>query len=271
MVAADALRRFLDVVPETVLVVVDEAYHEYVDDPGLPRHHRRARPRPPTWSCCPRFPRSSAWPVCGWVRHRPGRHRPRPRPGAAPVRGQRTGTRGGGREPGRLRRDPAPAGAERRRPHGVQATFARLGLRVFLPSPFVCAAVGDGRKVAELLLGEGVVARPLDQFGDAESIRVTVGTPEENAIFDAPWRPCGGRADPPQAGGRVRAGGGGAGGRPAGDRPRHQAWSRTAGPRPRRWWRSSIRVPAAPRWSASPAPRSRQSSLSRAGHALPGP
>ena len=68
----------------------------------------------------------------------------------------------------------------------MQATFARLGLRVFpAAANFVCAAVGDGRKVAELLLGEGVVVRPLDQFGDAESIRVTVGTPEENAIFDA--------------------------------------------------------------------------------------
>ena len=48
---------------------------------------------------------------------------------------------------------------------------------------FVCAAVGDGRAVAAALLRDGVVVRPLDQFGDAASIRVTVGTPEENAIF----------------------------------------------------------------------------------------
>ena len=48
---------------------------------------------------------------------------------------------------------------------------------------FVYANVGDARAVAAALLQEGVIVRPLDQFGDAGAIRVTVGTPEENAIF----------------------------------------------------------------------------------------
>ena len=36
MVGHDALRAFVDRVPERVLVVVDEAYHEYVTDPDYP-------------------------------------------------------------------------------------------------------------------------------------------------------------------------------------------------------------------------------------------
>jgi histidinol-phosphate aminotransferase len=48
---------------------------------------------------------------------------------------------------------------------------------------FLCADVGDGRALADALLVDGVVVRPLAPFGAPECIRVTVGTPEENAIF----------------------------------------------------------------------------------------
>ena len=47
IVTAPALARFLDAVPERVVVVVDEAYHEYVDDPAYPdtvADHVRTRP-----------------------------------------------------------------------------------------------------------------------------------------------------------------------------------------------------------------------------------
>ena len=68
----------------------------------------------------------------------------------------------------------------------LESSFARLGVRQHPAyANFVCAAVGDGRAVADALLLEGVVVRPLDQFGDSESIRVTVGTPGENDVFDA--------------------------------------------------------------------------------------
>ena len=68
----------------------------------------------------------------------------------------------------------------------LERSLARLGVQHHPAcANFVCASVGDGRAVADALLREGVVVRPLDQFGDSESIRVTVGTPEENDVFDA--------------------------------------------------------------------------------------
>jgi histidinol-phosphate aminotransferase len=49
---------------------------------------------------------------------------------------------------------------------------------------FVYAQVGDARPVFDALLRQGVIVRPLASFGAPEAIRVTVGTPEENAIFE---------------------------------------------------------------------------------------
>ena len=47
MVGRDALARFLDGLPEHVLPVLDEAYHEYVDDPDYPDGAARAPARRP--------------------------------------------------------------------------------------------------------------------------------------------------------------------------------------------------------------------------------
>ena len=65
MVGRERLRAFLDRVPEDVLVVVDEAYHEYVTDPDYPDaivEHVRA---PERGRRCARSRRSTAWPGCG--------------------------------------------------------------------------------------------------------------------------------------------------------------------------------------------------------------
>ncbi|MBD0337917.1 MAG: histidinol-phosphate transaminase [Thermoleophilia bacterium] len=48
---------------------------------------------------------------------------------------------------------------------------------------FVYAEVGDGGAVFDALLRRGVIVRPLGAFGAPSAIRVTVGTPEENAVF----------------------------------------------------------------------------------------
>jgi histidinol-phosphate aminotransferase len=47
-------------------VVVDEAYHEYVDDPGT-RRRCRWRSRTPTCSSCARSRRRTGWPGCAWA------------------------------------------------------------------------------------------------------------------------------------------------------------------------------------------------------------
>jgi len=44
-------------------------------------------------------------------------------------------------------------------------------------------AGGDTRELFDALLRQGVIVRPLASFGAPEAIRVTVGTPEENAFF----------------------------------------------------------------------------------------
>jgi histidinol-phosphate aminotransferase len=63
---------------------------------------------------------------------------------------------------------------------------ADAGVRVAEPSVanFVYADVGvDAAALFEALLREGVIVRPLAAFGAPEAIRVTVGTPDENELF----------------------------------------------------------------------------------------
>jgi histidinol-phosphate aminotransferase len=60
--------------------------------------------------------------------------------------------------------------------HGLDVAGPALG-------NFVYVEVGEGRPVFERLLREGVIVRPLDGFGAPSAIRVTVGTSEENGVF----------------------------------------------------------------------------------------
>jgi histidinol-phosphate aminotransferase len=53
---------------------------------------------------------------------------------------------------------------------------------------FVYSEVGDGRAFFEQLLRQGVIVRPLAGFGAPAAIRVSVGTAEENEIFAAALR-----------------------------------------------------------------------------------
>jgi len=62
--------------------------------------------------------------------------------------------------------------------HGLEPAGPALG-------NFLYADVGDGAAMFDRLLRRGVIVRPLAGFGAPEAIRVTVGTPEENAFFAA--------------------------------------------------------------------------------------
>jgi histidinol-phosphate aminotransferase len=62
------------------------------------------------------------------------------------------------------------------RGHGLEPAGPALG-------NFLFADVGDGAALFDRLLRQGVIVRPLASFGAPEAIRVTVGTPEENAFF----------------------------------------------------------------------------------------
>lgn len=66
----------------------------------------------------------------------------------------------------------------------LQSAFARMGLR-FVPSHanFVLVDVGDGARVSAALQQRGVIVRPMGGYGLGAWIRVTVGTPPENQRF----------------------------------------------------------------------------------------
>lgn len=67
----------------------------------------------------------------------------------------------------------------------LEAGFSRLGLE-YIPSVgnFVCVKVGaESASIYEGLLRSGVIVRPVDNYGLGEYLRVTVGLPEQNERF----------------------------------------------------------------------------------------
>jgi histidinol-phosphate aminotransferase len=62
--------------------------------------------------------------------------------------------------------------------------FLRLGLS-WIPSHgnFVCVKVGKGTEVFQRLLRQGVIVRPIAAYGMPEYLRVSIGTESENARF----------------------------------------------------------------------------------------
>jgi histidinol-phosphate aminotransferase len=66
----------------------------------------------------------------------------------------------------------------------LRASCERLR-RPYVPSwaNFLLIDVGEGARVYEALLRLGVIARPMEVYGLPRHLRVTVGTPPENARF----------------------------------------------------------------------------------------
>jgi histidinol-phosphate aminotransferase len=185
MVGRPALEAFVDAVPERVLVVIDEAYHEYITDPDYPDGIAEHVGRRPNVAVLRTFSK-----IYGLAGLRVGY-----------MVGPPDSVRAVGRvrnafDVSELAHVAAVASLDderelvRRRALNAQgravleAAFAEIGM---LPYPacanFLCVDVGGGRAMADALLPDGVIVRPLDPFGAPECIRVTVGTPDENAVF----------------------------------------------------------------------------------------
>jgi histidinol-phosphate aminotransferase len=66
----------------------------------------------------------------------------------------------------------------------LEAGFRRLGLE-YIPSfgNFITVRVGDAARVYDSMLREGVIVRPIAGYGMPEHLRVTVGLPEHNERF----------------------------------------------------------------------------------------
>ncbi|HEY3614834.1 MAG TPA: histidinol-phosphate transaminase [Gaiellales bacterium] len=181
MVERAALERFLDSLPGHVLPVLDEAYFEYVDDPGYPdgASEQLARGR----RCVVLRTFSKIYGLAGF---RVGYGLCPPDVAAACLKVKNAfdvtqsaldaalASLGAGDEVAR-RRDETRVGRER--------LTAGLRERGFEPLPavanFVCANVGDGAAFASRLEREGVIVRPLGAFGDPASVRISVGSPAE--------------------------------------------------------------------------------------------
>jgi histidinol-phosphate aminotransferase len=184
----DELLAFVDVLPEHVLTVVDQAYFEYVDDPdyldGVAELFKQGR----RVAVLRTFSK-----IYGLAGLRVGY-------GIAPTdvvtatskvrrafdvaaTAQAAALASIGDEQELARRRAFNAAGretlgETLRANGLEPARPALG-------NFLYAEVGDGAALFDRLLRQGVIVRPLAGFGAPEAIRVTVGTPEENDFFAA--------------------------------------------------------------------------------------
>jgi histidinol-phosphate aminotransferase len=182
----DELRSFFDRVPEHVLVVLDQAYFEYIDDPdyadGIEEHFKAGR----RVAVLRTF--SKIYGLAGLrvgygiapadVVEATSKVR-RAFDVTGPAQAAALASMGDDAEIARRRaanaegRDQLAAALRR---HGLEPAGPALG-------NFLFAEVGDGGALFEQLLRQGVIVRPLQAFGAPEAIRVSVGTAEDNAIF----------------------------------------------------------------------------------------
>jgi len=179
-----ALQAFLDAVPPNVIVVVDEAYFEYVAEPDYPN-------------------------ALEWLGQYPNLVVARTFSKIYGLAGLRVGYGVSSaaladvlnrvRQPfnvnsiaqaaalAALDDDAHLEHARRTNSDGMRQLvqgFEKLGLK-YIPSVgnFVCVEVGEGAKVYDSLLRQGVIVRPVGNYGMPHHLRVTVGLPEENERF----------------------------------------------------------------------------------------
>jgi histidinol-phosphate aminotransferase len=180
----DEWEDFLDVVPPHVLVVADDAYADYVEDPDYPdslAYQRRDR----LLLTLRTF--SKIYGLAG-VRVGYG-------VGPLPVievlnRIRQPFNVNALAQVAALAALDDQAHVERTRANNreglayLRGVCERLG-RPYVPSwaNFLLVDVGDGAKVYDALLRRGVIVRPMDVYGFPRHLRVTVGTPEENERF----------------------------------------------------------------------------------------
>ncbi len=183
-VNATRMAEFIDRVPNNVVVVLDEAYNEYLEP----------RDRHPSVEWVRAFPNlllsrsfSKAYGLAGL------------RIGYGVAQGELTDLLNRVRQPfncNSMAQAAAVAalgdeafvarGVELNRAGMAQLTaaFEALGLR-YLPSfgNFILVAVGDGAAIYQALLRRGVIVRPVGGYGLPQWLRVTIGLPEENEKF----------------------------------------------------------------------------------------
>ncbi len=182
VVRGPALERFLDAVPAGTLVVIDEAYREFVTDPEVPDGLELMRGRPNV-AVLRTF--SKAWGLAGLrvgylIAEDPavaGAVRKTHVPFSVSMVAQAAAVAALASEP-EVRRRVALVTAERTR---LTAALRERGHQVAdSQANFVWLGVGErAGELAAALEARAVITRPFA----GEGVRVTVGTPEEDDIF----------------------------------------------------------------------------------------
>ena len=182
MVSQDAIDRFMDKVPDHVLVIFDEAYFEFLDEaPDVIRYVREGR----NVVVMRTFSK-----IQGLANLRIGygiastkvaevlqkTRQPFNANGIA-----QAGALAGLSDTDHMNRTRALTHEGR---HYFQTEFATMGLE-FVPSVanFVLVRVGDGDAVFQTLLRRGIIVRAMRSYKLPEWIRVSVGTMEQNRRF----------------------------------------------------------------------------------------
>ena len=175
-------------VPEHVLTVLDQAYFEYIDDPeypdGIEEHFKRGQRVAVVRTFSKIY--GLAGLRGGWGVAPPGVVAAAGKVRRAfdittPAQVAAVASIGDDGEIERRRR----TNAEQR--GVVEEILRRHGFEPLAPvANFVYAESGDdnAQPLFDALLRQGVIVRPLAGFGAQGAIRVTVGTPEENAFLD---------------------------------------------------------------------------------------
>jgi histidinol-phosphate aminotransferase len=181
------LDAFLDVVPDDVLVVIDQAYREYVDDPDYPdaieEYFKAGRPV----AVLRTFSK-----IYGLAGLRVGYMVAPDEVVTAVNKVKRPFDVSSAAQSAALASLDDVAELERRRRingEGIAELVSMLGQQGYQPAGpavanFVYVDVGaDSRPLFEALLQSGVIVRPLHGFGAPTAIRITSGTPDENGFF----------------------------------------------------------------------------------------
>ena len=181
------LDAFLDRVPGHVLTVIDQAYREYVDDPSYPDAIDEYLKAGRQVAVLRTFSK-----IYGLAGLRVGYMVASPGVVTAVNKVKRAfDVSSMAQEAALASLDSADEIARRRRLNAdgmVQLARALEGHGFEIAGPavanFLFADTGtDARPLFETLLREGVIVRPLHGFGTPTAIRVTCGTPDENAFF----------------------------------------------------------------------------------------
>jgi histidinol-phosphate aminotransferase len=179
-----------------VLVVIDQAYREYVDDPGYPdaigEYFKAGRPVAVLRTVSKIYGRAGL---------RVGYMVAPPAVVGAVNKVKRAFDVSTAAQEAALASLGDPGEIERRlrlNTEGMIALESALRENGFEPAGpavanFLYAETGgDSRPLFEALLREGVIVRPLHGFGAPNAIRVTCGTPDEHAFFSAALARVGG-------------------------------------------------------------------------------